>query len=78
MAGGVATSALVLLSNPFTIWIPVALLAASAIITAIGWRRIKNEPKKYKGEKLAVLNYLVIGIIGVAASVYLIWLLFEL
>lgn len=53
-----------------------ALLIISAIITMIGWKKIKAEPKKFKGEKLALLNYIIIGISGVAASFYLLYLLF--
>ncbi len=53
------------------------LLVASAFLTSFGWKRIKKEPKKFKGEKFAVANYVIIGLVGVAASFYLLYLLFN-
>ena len=54
----------------------IILFAASALITMVGWKKIKQEPKKYSGSKFAVATYLIIGLIGTAASVYLLFLLF--
>ena len=45
--------------------------------TAIGWKKIKADPKKFKGEKFALANYIIIGVIGVLSSFYLVWLLFD-
>lgn len=56
----------------------ILLFGVGAFLTAKGWKKIKAEPKKYKGEKIAIANYLVIGLIGVAASFYLLYLLFSL
>ena len=53
------------------------MFALGAFLTAKGWKKIKAEPKKFKGEKIAITNYLVIGLIGVAASFYLLYLLFS-
>ena len=53
------------------------LLAGCAFVTAIGWKKIKADPKKFKGEKFALANYIIIGVIGVLSSFYLVWLLFD-
>ena len=63
---------------------PVLLLAAlvlfgvGAFLTAKGWKKIKENPKLFKGEKLAVANYLVIGVVGVVASFYILYFLFTI
>ncbi len=62
---------------PILIGIALLFFAAGAWLTAIGWRKLKDEPKKYKGEKIAVINYLVMGIVGVAASFYSLYVLFS-
>lgn len=56
----------------------LVLLAGGAFLTAKGWKKIKAEPKKFKGEKLAIANYLIIGLVGLAASVYLVYWLFTI
>ena len=62
---------------PILFVVAALLLAGSALVTALGWKKIKAEPKKFKGEKFAIANYIIIGIIGVLSSFYLIWLLFD-
>lgn len=64
-------------SAPILIGIALLFFAAGAWLTAIGWRKLKDEPKKYKGEKIAIINYLVMGILGVAASFYSLYVLFS-
>lgn len=54
------------------------LFALGAFLTAKGWKKIKAEPKKFKGEKIAIANYLVIGLVGVAASFYLLYWIFAI
>jgi len=62
---------------PILFAVAALLLAGSAFVTAIGWKKIKADPKKFKGEKFALANYIIIGVIGVLSSFYLIWLLFD-
>lgn len=73
-ATGVAVAAV--FASPVLFWGALILFAAGAWLTAIGWKKIKAEPKKYKGEKLAVANYLIMGVIAVAASFYSLYILF--
>ena len=74
--GGLALGLLGLSGAGILLLIGAGLLIVSAIITMIGWKKIKADPKKFKGEKLAIINYIIIGICGVAASFYLLYLLF--
>ncbi len=62
---------------PILFAVAALLLAGSAFVTAIGWKKIKADPKKFKGEKFALANYIIIGVIGVLSSFYLVWLLFD-
>lgn len=61
---------------PILLAIGALLLIASALLTSKGWKKIKAEPKKYKGEKFAIANFIIIGVLGVAASFYALYLLF--
>ncbi len=54
------------------------LFALGAFLTAKGWKKIKAEPKKFKGEKIAITNYIIIGLVGVAASFYLLYWIFAI
>ena len=63
--------------SPILFLVSLLFFAGGAWLTAIGWKKIKAEPKKYKGEKIAVINYLVMGIIGVTASFYSLYILFN-
>ncbi len=74
--GGLALGLLGLTGTGILLLIGAGLLIVSAVITMIGWKKIKADPKKLKGEKLAILNYIIIGLCGVAASFYLLYLLF--
>lgn len=65
------------LGAPVLIVIALLFFAAGAWLTAIGWRKLKDAPKKYKGEKIAVINYLVMGVLGVVASFYSLYILFS-
>lgn len=75
-AAGAGTAVAGLFAAPILIAIGALLLVASAVLTTIGWKKIKAEPKKYRGEKFAIANFIIIGVIGVAASFYALYLLF--
>ncbi|MEZ5014472.1 MAG: hypothetical protein R2794_09290 [Chitinophagales bacterium] len=74
---GTAAAAIGFLSAPVLIPLAAILLLGSCFLTGWGWRKIKEDPKKYKGEKLAAANYLIVGLVGVAASFYFLYLLFS-
>ena len=65
------------LFSPILLAVAGGLFIISALVTAIGWKKIKKDPKKYKGEKFATASYLIIGLVGVVASFYLLYLLFS-
>jgi hypothetical protein len=73
---GAGTAVAGLFGAPILLAIGALLLVASAVLTTIGWKKIKSEPKKYRGEKFAIANFIIIGVIGVAASFYALYLLF--
>lgn len=62
--------------SPVLLLIAALCFAGGAFLTALGWKKIKAEPKKYSGEKIAIANYIVIGVIGVLASFYSLYILF--
>ena len=61
---------------PGLLLVAALCFAGGALLTALGWKKIKAEPKKYSGEKIAIVNYIVIGVIGVLASFYSLYILF--
>lgn len=63
---------------PILLLAALVLFGAGAFLTAKGWKKIKENPKLFKGEKLAVANYLVIGVIGVVASFYILYFMFTI
>lgn len=77
VTGGVAGSALFLFGF-INVIIPLVFLAAAAVFTVIGLKKLKREPKKYKGNGLANTIFLIIGLLGVGAATFLVYWLFTL
>lgn len=59
-------------------FIPIVLLAAGAALTTIGYKQIKIDPKKYKGEKLALAVYYSLVPIGLFAMLLPVWWLLNI
>ena len=78
VAVGLGVGLAAIFGAPILFLVAALFLGAGAFLTAKGWRKIKDEPKKYKGEKIAIANYLVIGLVGIAASFYLLYWLFTI
>ncbi len=78
VAAGVGVGVAAIFGAPILFVVAALLLGLGAFLTAKGWKKIKADPKKFKGEKIAIANYLVIGLVGVAASFYLLYWLFTI
>ncbi|MBP8915619.1 MAG: hypothetical protein KBF51_09295 [Chitinophagales bacterium] len=74
---GVGAAVAGIFGMPILFAVAALLFGGSAFVTMIGWKKIKADPKKFKGEKFALANYIIIGVIGVLSSFYLVWLLFD-
>jgi hypothetical protein len=59
-------------------FIPVILLAAGAALTTIGYKQVKIDPEKYKGEKLALAVYYALVPIGLFAMLLPVWWLLNI
>ncbi len=76
VAAGVGVGVAAIFGAPILFVVAALLLGLGAFLTAKGWKKIKTDPKKFKGEKIAIANYLIIGLVGIAASFYLLYWLF--
>lgn len=75
---GVGAVAVSVLSGGLSIFIGIGAILLGLCLTSIGYKKVKKEPKKWKGEKLALALYYALIPVGLFLMLYPVYLLFIL
>jgi len=75
---GIASTVLLFFGPWSLVLIPLLLIGGGVALTTFGYKKLKIEPEKYKGEKLARAVYYAMVGIGAVAMLIPVWLLFNL
>ncbi|MBC8047836.1 MAG: hypothetical protein H7Y00_13645 [Fimbriimonadaceae bacterium] len=73
---GVAATAVSVLSGGLSIFIGIGAMIAGILLTNFGYKKVKEDPKKWKGEKLALAVYYTLIPVGLLLMFYPLYLLF--
>lgn len=76
-AAGIVAGVLTVTGPMISFVIPLALIVTGIILITIGLKKIKKNPAKYKGDKLALAAYYVLALVAAALIFYPVWLLFN-
>lgn len=77
-AAGLALTTLSILSGGISILFGIAAIIAGLLLVNWGYKKVKTEPKKWKGEKLALIVYYTLIPVGLFLMLYPVYLLFLL
>jgi len=75
-AGGIAVTALGVATGGISIFIGIAAIIAGLLLTNFGYKKVKGDPKKWKGEKFALSIYYLLIPVGLFLMLYPVYLLF--
>lgn len=76
-AAGIVAGVLTLTGPMISFVIPLVLAVTGIILITLGLKKIKKNPAKYKGDKLALAAYYILALIAAALIFYPVWLLFN-
>lgn len=77
-AAGMALTAVSVITGGISIFIGIGAFIAGLLLTNWGYKKVKAEPKKWKGEKLALAVYYALIPVGLFLMLYPVYLLFML
>lgn len=75
-AAGIAATAVSVLSGGLSIFIGIGAFVLGLLLTNWGYKKVKAEPEKWKGEKLALAVYYALIPVGLFLMFYPVYLLF--
>lgn len=77
-AAGMALTAVSVITGGISIFIGIGAFISGLLLTNWGYKKVKAEPKKWKGEKLALAVYYALIPVGLFLMLYPVYLLFML
>lgn len=77
-AAGMALTAVSVITGGLSIFIGIGACIAGLLLTNWGYKKVKAEPEKWKGEKLALAVYYALIPVGLFLMLYPVYLLFML
>ncbi|MBC8173785.1 MAG: hypothetical protein H7X71_07760 [Chitinophagales bacterium] len=76
VVAGMAVTALGVLSGGAIIFIGIGAMIAGLLLTNFGYKKVKDDPEKWKGEKVALTVYYLLIPVGLFLMLYPLYLLF--